>query len=77
MRCITNQKTTKRTGKPLIVTTNLALTDMVECRDGRKRIYDRILELCYPIRFSGQSRRRKELLERSAEMKKEGEEWNR
>lgn len=59
-----------RTGKPLIVTTNLALTDMVECRDGRKRIYDRILELCYPIRFSGQSRRRKELLERSAEMKK-------
>ena len=59
-----------RTGKPLIVTTNLALSDMVECRDGRKRIYDRILELCYPIRFSGQSRRRKELLERSAEMKK-------
>ncbi|WP_270420707.1 ATP-binding protein [Acidaminococcus massiliensis] len=59
-----------RTGKPLIVTTNLALADMVECRDGRKRIYDRILELCYPIRFSGQSRRRKELLERSAEMKK-------
>lgn len=58
-----------RTGKPLIVTTNLALTDMVECRDGRKRIYDRILELCYPIRFVGQSRRRKELLERSAEMK--------
>lgn len=59
-----------RTGKPLIVTTNLALTDMVECRDGRKRIYDRILELCYPIRFAGQSRRRKELLERSAEMKR-------
>ena len=59
-----------RTGKPLIVTTNLALADMVECRDGRKRIYDRILELCYPIRFAGQSRRRKELLERSAEMKK-------
>lgn len=59
-----------RTGKPLIVTTNLALADMVECRDGKKRIYDRILELCYPIRFSGQSRRRKELLERSAEMKK-------
>ena len=44
-----------RTGKPLIVTTNLALADMVECRDGRKRIYDRILERCVPLKINNQN----------------------
>ena len=44
--------------KPLIVTTNLSLdelqhpTDMVE-----KRIYDRLLEMCVPICFNGESLR--------------------
>jgi len=58
-----------RTGNPLIVTTNLSLADMLECRDNRKRIYDRIMEMCYPIKFSGESRRKKGLLERGAAMK--------
>ncbi len=47
-----------RSGKPLIVTTNLSLQDMKEPGGIRyKRIYDRILEMCVPMVFSGESRR--------------------
>ena len=45
-------------GKPLILTTNLMLTDMKENTDTRyKRIYDRILERCVPVKIDGVSRR--------------------
>lgn len=47
-----------RSGKPLIVTTNLSLKDLKEPGGIRyKRIYDRILEMCVPMVFSGDSRR--------------------
>lgn len=47
-----------RTGKPLIVTTNLSLKDMRSQESIRyKRIYDRVLEMCVPMVFSGDSRR--------------------
>ena len=47
-----------RSEKPLIVTTNLTLNDLQNQRDTRyRRIYDRILEMCVPFKFSGGSMR--------------------
>lgn len=47
-----------RARKPLIVTSNLTLDEMRVPQDiRRKRIYDRILEMCVPIEFKGASRR--------------------
>lgn len=41
-----------RSGKPLIVTTNLTHDELVYCGDTtRQRIYNRILETCYPVEF--------------------------
>lgn len=47
-----------RCGKPMIVTTNLSLKDL-RVQDGLryKRIYDRVLEMCVPMVFTGESRR--------------------
>lgn len=48
-----------QSGKPLIVTTNLSLQEIANCRDmDRKRIYDRILAMCHPVEVSGESRRK-------------------
>lgn len=48
-----------KTGKPLIVTTNLTLAEMREPQSmAQQRIYERILEMCTPIAFRGESRRR-------------------
>ena len=48
-----------RTKKPLIVTTNLSITEIKGANDtAHKRIYDRILEMCIPIKFNGESIRR-------------------
>lgn len=48
-----------KTGKPLIVTTNLS---MQQLRDepliGRRRIYDRVIEKCVPLMVKGESRRK-------------------
>lgn len=39
-----------KSGKPLILTTNLHLEEIRDPKDmGRKRIYDRVLEMCTPI----------------------------
>lgn len=47
-----------RSGKPMIVTTNLSVKDLKEQTGIRyKRIYDRILEMCLPMIFTGESRR--------------------
>lgn len=47
-----------RSGKPLIVTTNLLPKELKEPEDSRyKRVYDRILEMCHPIHVDGESRR--------------------
>ena len=43
----------------MIVTTNLPLSTMQKAQDmGDRRIYDRILETCVPIRFDGESFRK-------------------
>lgn len=45
-----------RTGKPFIVTTNLTLNEIKNTTDlSYKRIYDRVLEMCTPIRIDGAS----------------------
>lgn len=46
-------------GKPLIVTTNLPLTEIQKAKDmSYQRIYDRILAMCVPVQFEGESRRK-------------------
>ena len=48
-----------RSRRPLIVTTNLALQDLQYPQStAHARIYDRLLEMCAPIRFSGENFRR-------------------
>ena len=48
-----------RTGKPLIVTTNLTLQELKHPPDlAHARIYDRLLEMCTPIKINGQNIRR-------------------
>lgn len=60
-----------RSGKPAIFTTNMTVKQMKECTDIRyNRIYDRIFEMCYPVKFEGLSWRKKEAAERYASMKK-------
>ena len=47
-----------RSGKPLIITTNLPLVQLKqETKIEKKRIYDRILERCIPVKIDGVSRR--------------------
>lgn len=60
-----------RSGKPLILTTNMTLKEMQETTDIRyKRIYDRIFEMCFPVRVTGRSWREKEAAKRFDNMKK-------
>lgn len=58
-----------RSGKPLIVTSNLTQSDLsapgsVE----RQRIYSRLLEMCVPVEVKGADRRKKKLRDDSADM---------
>ena len=47
-----------RSNLPMIITTNLAYSDIVNCEDiDKRRIYDRILEVCHPVEVKGESRR--------------------
>ena len=59
-----------RTKKPMIITTNLDLSDMQNTGDmQRGRIYDRIFENCYPVKFEGNSFRKIGAKRRWNEMK--------
>ena len=47
-----------RSGKPLIITTNLSLAELNSPKSREhKRIYDRILEMCQPVNFGSIGRR--------------------
>ncbi len=60
-----------RAKKPMIITTNIELATMKTPQDVRySRLYDRILEICYPVKFEGSSRRKNEARRRFEEMKK-------
>ena len=59
-----------RSRKPLIVTTNLSLQDLQHPQDtAHARIYDRLLEMCAPIRFSGKNFRRATAQDKLARLK--------
>ena len=59
-----------RSRKPMIVTTNLSLNEMQRTHDVRlQRIYDRVLEVCYPVPFMFNSFRMKEAACRYDDMK--------
>lgn len=52
-------ETRYRSGKPMIITTNISLDDLRNPTDMQsERIYDRIKERCHPVRMQGESRRR-------------------
>lgn len=60
-----------RSGLPFIITTNLTIEEIKKPGDiGRTRIYDRILERCFPIEVTGGSRRRKAVRDGYEDMKK-------
>lgn len=51
-----------RAGLPMIITTNLTINELKSPNDiAKKRVYDRVLERCFPIEIAGQSRRRKNI----------------
>ena len=59
-----------RSGLPMIITTNLTMEKIKNPEDiENRRIYDRILERCFPIEVGGSSRRRKAVREDYDEMK--------
>ena len=59
-----------RSGLPFIITTNLTADEIKKPQDvSYQRIYDRILERCFPIEVSGVSRRRESLKDTHADTK--------
>ena len=59
-----------RAGLPMIITTNLTIQKLATESDlADKRVYDRILERCYPVEVAGESRRMKKLLTSREDMK--------
>ena len=59
-----------RSGKPLIVTTNLTLGDLQNPQDtAHARIYDRLLAMCAPICFNGENFRKQTARDKLARLK--------
>jgi DNA replication protein DnaC len=59
-----------RSRRPLIVTTNIPLQDLQHPQDtAHARIYDRLLEMCAPIRFSGENFRKATAQDKLARLK--------
>jgi DNA replication protein DnaC len=59
-----------RSGLPMIITTNLTADEIKKPQDvGYSRIYDRILERCFPVEISGVSRRKQNVKDTYFEVK--------
>jgi DNA replication protein DnaC len=59
-----------KSGLPMVITTNLSMEKIKSPEDiENQRIYDRILERCFPIEVSGGNRRRKAVREDYEDMK--------
>ena len=59
-----------RAGLPMIITTNLTMQKLAtESELADKRVYDRILERCYPVEVAGESRRMKKLINSREDMR--------
>lgn len=57
-----------RSGKPMIVTTNLTSEELKNPRDVKKqRIYSRLMEMCIPLEVKGTDRRKKKLIDEKNE----------
>lgn len=62
-------------GMPIVVTTNLTPQELSKPADiGYARIYDRILEVCLPVKVDGKSRRRENAAENWNDMRRDLEE---
>lgn len=60
-----------RAGKPLIITTNLSIDEIKNPQNvSYGRIYDRIIERCFPVHVGGNSRRREKVKQSYHEMKR-------
>lgn len=60
-----------RSGKPLIVTSNLTQAELTAPTSvDKERIYSRLLEMCVPVEVKGADRREKKLQDDSADMKR-------
>lgn len=60
-----------RSGLPLIVTTNLSWDELKKPQNIKyARIYDRLIERCFPVEISGASRRKQAVVDTFADMKK-------
>ena len=60
-----------RSGKPLIVTTNLTLEELQNPEDpAHARIYDRLTEMCTPVRITGENFRKARAREKMEQLKK-------
>ena len=60
-----------RSNKPLIVTTNLTLEELQNPEDtAHARIYDRLLSMCVPVRFTGDNFRQETAKRKMESMKK-------
>lgn len=58
-----------KTGKPMIITTNLAIEELKAPKEIEKlRVYDRILERCHPVEIKGGSKRRKNIIDTYSDM---------
>lgn len=54
-----------KSNKPLIVTTNLTIAEIKNPIDtAHKRIYDRVLEMCVPVKFDGENFRQQKATEK-------------
>ena len=59
-----------RSGRPLIVTTNLTLEELQNPEDtAHARIYDRLIEMCSPVRFTGSNFRKATAQEKMERLK--------
>lgn len=59
-----------RSGLPFIVTTNLTINEIKNPTEiGYARIYERVLERCFPIEVAGVNRRREKVKEEYSDMK--------
>lgn len=59
-----------RSGLPFIITTNLTAEEIKKPQEiSFSRIYDRILERCFPVEVSGGSRRRQSVIDTYSEVK--------
>lgn len=60
-----------RSGKPLIITTNLSAQELFSPTEmSKQRIYSRILEMCVPVKVEGKDRRKEKAKEQNSEIKK-------